>query len=710
MPNSPLLIDQLREITRNMWWCWHPEIWQIFEAIDVQLWRDTNQNPIAFLETIDDEKLAEKVREGALASRIQQAVRRLRDYVEHAGPQANMVAGPLHQAPVAYFCAEFGLHESLPIYSGGLGVLAGDHLKASSDAAIPLIGVGLFYAEGYFQQGIDSDGYQREYYGRTEVDKLSIRKLVAANGEPLEIRVDVAGRSIAMHVWQAAIGRSLLFMLDCDIPINPDEDRQLTTQLYGGDQRTRIRQEVLLGVGGVHLLDRLGIRPGVYHLNEGHSAFATLELCAREMEQEKVGFDEAQARISKRTVFTTHTPVPAGHDRFKPEMIDEALGNLRERLGLDLQEFHGLGRIDLNDPDELFCMTVLAMKMSDYRNGVSHLHGRVSRRMWNDLWPHRRQSEVPIDHITNGVHVSSFLASEMKSLYDRHLGAEWMNHMEEPEAWAGLADLDPGELWETHQILKAKLLAFVKHRVQSQDAPRGKGDDQIVPGSGLDQEVLTLGFARRFATYKRADLIMSDLERFRELVNDSERPIQIIYAGKAHPADRFGKALIQKIVKLTTDPAFNGRVVFLSDYDMNIARHMVQGVDVWLNNPRRPQEACGTSGQKVVLNGVLNCSILDGWWAEGYDGLNGFAIGDGREFNIPEEQDAIDADNLYRVLESEVLPLYYDVDADGLRTEWIERMKWGILSLGWRYNAQRMVLDYLHGAYLPAVGATMASR
>lgn len=709
MTNTQALIDELRELTLNMWWCWHPEIWQLFETIDADLWRLTNQNPLAFLDEVDKDLLQKRIQDSALASRIHQASRRLKTYTDQSGPQANMLAGPLHHAPVAYFCAEFGLHESLPIYSGGLGVLAGDHLKAASDIALPIIGVGLFYAEGYFQQGVDEEGWQREYYGRTDVNKLAIRKLLDENEQPLEIRVDLANRSIAMHVWQAAIGRSKLLLLDCDIDANPPEDRELTTQLYGGDQRTRIRQEVLLGVGGVRLLERLGIRPGVFHLNEGHSAFATLELCALEMEEAKISFEEAQNRISRKTVFTTHTPVPAGHDRFSPVMIDEALGHLRERLGLDLREFHGLGRLNLDDPEETFCMTVLAMKMSDYRNGVSNLHGRVSRRMWNGLWPDRREAEVPIDHITNGVHVSSFLAPAMKALYDRHLGADWMDEMEDPEAWAGMADVDPGELWETHQILKARLIDFVHKRVAQQDAPRGESAGQIVPGSGLDQEILTIGFARRFATYKRADLIMSDLERFKALVNDAERPIQIIYAGKAHPADRYGKELIQKIVRLTTDPAFKGRVVFLADYDMNIGRRLVQGVDVWLNNPRRPQEACGTSGQKVVLNGVLNCSILDGWWAEGYDGLNGFAIGDGRELEIPHEQDALDAKNLYDVLENEVIPLYYERDADGLRRAWIERMKWAILSLGWRFNAQRMILDYLHEAYLPAVGAPQIS-
>ncbi len=707
MANRPTVTESLHELTRNMWWCWHPEVWQIFESVDPGLWRETKQNPVAFLQRIDDEQLAERVGVGPLASRIRQAVRRMRNYVGAAGPRTNMAAGPLHRAPVVYFCAEFGLHESLPIYSGGLGVLAGDHLKAASDLGVPLVGVGLFYAEGYFEQGIDDEGNQLEFYGRTDVDALSIRKRVGDDGSPMVIEVPIEDRSVAMHVWQAQVGRSTLLLLDCDIDANPPADRQLTTQLYGGDQQTRIRQEVLLGVGGVKLLERLELRPGVFHLNEGHSAFATLQLCARLMETEQIPFEEAKNRVAKKTVFTTHTPVEAGHDRFRPEMIDRALGGLRERLGLDLRRFHGLGRVDMDDPDEPFCMTVLAMKMSDFRNGVSHIHGRVSRRMWRGLWPNRRQSEVPIGHVTNGIHVSSFLAPQMKALFDRHLGVGWMQQIEHPETWEGVADIDPGELWEIHQGLKARLLDFVDRRVQQQTAPSGDGDGQVVPGSGMRQDILTVGFARRFATYKRADLIMRDIDRFRRMVNDADRPIQIIYAGKAHPADEPGQQLLRRIVEKTTDPDFAGRVVFLADYDLNIARYLLQGVDLWLNNPRRPQEACGTSGQKAVYNGVLNCSVLDGWYAEGYDGANGFAIGDGRELNDTLRQDELDLRGLYRVFETQVIPLYYHLDDDGLRRRWIERMKWALLSLGWRYNARRMMLDYLHEAYLPAVGATM---
>ncbi|TXD36679.1 glycosyltransferase family 1 protein [Lujinxingia vulgaris] len=709
MSDSFELVGHLKNLSANLWWSWHPEIWEIFETLDAERWSRLHQNPIAFIESFEPGELEARAGRGALASRIQQAARRQADELRERGPSTLMEAAPLHRRPVAYFCAEFGLHESLPIYSGGLGVLAGDHLKAASDLGVPIVGVGLFYAEGYFQQALDEEGRQSELYGRTRVDTLPIRKLLDADGQPRVVQVEVAGRPIRLHVWEAHVGRTRLLLLDCDIDLNPPDDRRLTTQLYGGDQRTRIRQEVLLGVGGVRALAQLGISPGVFHLNEGHSAFATLELCARRMAEEGIDWEEARQRVARQTVFTTHTPVPAGHDRFAPEMIDEALGDLRERLNLDLRAFHGLGRLDLDDPNEPFCMTVLAMKMSQFTNGVSNLHGRVSRQMWQNLWPQRPAHEVPIGHITNGIHVASFLAPQMRALFDRHLGPDWHKRMERPETWQEIAAMDDGELWETHQILKAKLLDFVQTRLASQPGPRGDGPGQVRPGSGLDQDVLTIGFARRFATYKRADLILSDLERFKAMIHSSERPIQIIYAGKAHPADRFGKALIEKIVGLTTDPALGGRVVFLADYDMNIARHLVQGVDLWLNNPRRPQEACGTSGQKAVFNGALGCSILDGWWAEGFDGENGFAIGQGAELPDPEAQDALDAQELYRVLEDEVLPLYYELDHRGLRAGWIARMKWAMLSLGWRYNARRMVLDYLRLAYLPALGATSAS-
>ncbi len=703
------VITHLNEIAQNLWWTWHPEVWQLFKELDAALWRESNHNPLAFLARADADKLRARAREHALMFRVQQASRKLREYVAHSGPRANMEAGPLHKAPVAYFCAEFGIHESLRIYSGGLGVLAGDHLKAASDLAVPLVGVGLFYTLGYFRQSIDPEGWQQEHYDRANTKELPAKKVLGEDGQPLELMVESGTGDIYAHVWRLDVGRNPLYLLDADVPRNSEEDRGLTSLLYGGDHRTRVRQELLLGVGGVRLLERLGVKPGVYHLNEGHSAFAPLEVCHTLMRDQGLSFEAARAHIAKKTVFTTHTPVPAGHDRFSPGLLEEHIGPLRERLGLDHYNFHALGRVNPNDPNEPFCMTVLAIKMSEHRNGVSHLHGRVSREMWRELWHERAPHEVPIGHVTNGVHVSSFMAPQMHALYDRHLQRGWEQRMDQPEAWAGIKELDLGELWEAHQILKSRLINFIQARVRAQTAPRGDQPGQLIPGSGFDPEVLTIGFARRFATYKRADLLFSDIERIKALITDSERPIQLVFSGKAHPKDEPGKRLIQSLVKLTTDPAFKGRIVFLADYEMNVARHMVQGVDVWLNNPRRPLEACGTSGQKVVLNGVLNCSILDGWWAEGYDGLNGFAIGAGEEFARAEDQERYDAQALYRVLEEEIIPLYYSRDTHGLRRQWAERMRWAIVSMGWRFNANRMVLDYLRNAYLPASGATSAT-
>ncbi|MFP4598438.1 MAG: alpha-glucan family phosphorylase [Persicimonas sp.] len=706
MAEKHSLAKKLEEIAQNLWWCWQPDGWLVFRDLDPQLWQETNHNPIAFLRELSAAEIEERAQRTAVASRIQNAHRKLKSYLEAAGPTSCMDAGPLHTQPVAYFCAEFGIHESLPIYSGGLGILAGDHMKASSDLGIPIVGVGLFYPLGYFQQSVDSNGWQQEEYGRTDIETLPLTKVCDDSGEPVTVEVEVGQGSIKAHIWRAPVGRNQLLMLDSDVPGNNPEDRQLTSQLYGGDQRMRIRQEILLGIGGVRALDALDITPSVYHLNEGHSAFATFELAARHMEREDLFFEEARDKVMRKTVFTTHTPVPAGHDRFPIELFEDMLGWMRPKLGLNHHEFHGFGRVNRDNPNERFCMTVLALKMSRYRNGVSNLHGEVSRRMWKDIWPDREVKDVPIGHITNGVHVNTFLAPEMRSLYDKHLEPGWEKRLDERQAWAGMGEVDSGELWETHQLLKAKLIDFIKLRATAKNEVDGAGEGKVAPGSGFEPETLTIGFARRFATYKRATLLMRDLERFKEMVTDAERPIQLVFAGKAHPADEFGKAFIQEIVEMTVDPAFEGRIVFLADYDINVARHMLHGVDIWLNNPRRPQEACGTSGQKVVLNGGLNCSILDGWWAEAYDGRNGFAIGNGTEFADPGRQDAHDARMLYKVLEDEVIPLYYDKNDTGMPREWIDRVKWSIISLGWRFNASRMLLDYLHNAYLPAAGAT----
>ncbi len=608
-------------------------------------------------------------------------------------------------SPVAYFSAEFGIHESVPVYSGGLGVLSGDHIKSASGLGVPLVAIGLFYTQGYFKQRLDEDGYQVEEYQDTKVENLPLEPARDSSGEPITVCIPTRTGQLKAKVWLMAVGRVRLYLLDCSIADNSPQDRSLTSRLYGGDERTRIRQELVLGVGGVRALKALGITPGVYHLNEGHSAFAPLEAIRERMQEDGVSFDDALREVAQRTVFTTHTPVPAGHDRFGAELVEEHLGPLRDELGISYEQLMGLGRVEPQNHHEPVCMTVLGLKLSRKANAVSCLHGHVTRRMWAHLWPWRTEEEIPIGHITNGVHVPSWLAWQMHQLYDRNLPNGWFDRMGEPEVWQHIHQVDPGELWETHTALKNLMLAFARRRISRQCRRRGENDEVIEAARNLlDPEALTIGFARRFATYKRANLFMADIDRFMRLLSDSERPIQLIFAGKAHPKDEPGKELIRQISNLRHDSQFQDRIVFIEDYDINVTRHMVQGVDVWLNNPRRPLEASGTSGQKAVLNGGLNLSVLDGWWAEAYDGMNGFAIGKGTCHVSDEINDQRDAEDLLRVLEERVIPLFYQRDVDGLPRQWIKMMMNSIGSLAWRFSAHRMVMDYTRAAYLPAAG------
>ncbi len=699
------LYEKCLAIARNLWWSWHPDVVNLFRDLDPIRWRQLDHNPIALLAEFTPERLEMRAAELVLYSRINQAYRRLKEYTGPRTTWGTTHAGVLGSKPVAYFSAEFGLHESVPIYSGGLGVLSGDHIKSASGLGVPLVAIGLFYDQGYFKQHLDIDGYQQEEYLDTKVENVPMEPAVAPNGHPITVRVDTRTGPLFAKVWLMRVGRVDLYLLDCDVDGNKPEDRELTSRLYGGDFRTRIRQELILGVGGVKALRALGIYPGVYHLNEGHSVFATLEAIRERMHDDGLHFDDALREVAQHTVFTTHTPVPAGHDRFDGGLIEEHLGPTRDALGISLQQLMGLGRVEPHNEGESFCMTVLGLKLSRRANAVSALHGHVSRRMWAHLWPWRVEEEIPIGHITNGVHVPSWLAWQMQQLYDRIFIAEWLKRMGDPEIWQEIYRCDPGELWETHYALKNLLVQFVRRRVSRQCRRRGESDEAVEFARNLlDPNILTIGFARRFATYKRADLIMSDPDRLAAMVNDPQRPIQIIFAGKAHPADEPGKRLIRKIANLRHDPRFAGRVVHVEDYDINVARHLVQGVDVWLNNPRRPLEASGTSGQKAVLNGGLNLSILDGWWAEAYDGKNGFAIGHGTSHVSDEIGDRRDGEDLYRVLDQEVIPLYYDRDNDGLPRHWIQRMMNSISSLAWRFSAHRMVADYVRHCYLPAAG------
>ena len=697
------LFGKLRELARNLWWTWQPNVINLFRELDPVLWRVTDHNPIEFLNQIPREQLERRAGEMALHSRIDYAFRRLHEYLADTDSWGAMYAASLRPRPVAYFSAEFGLHESLPIYSGGLGVLAGDHLKSASDLGIPLVGVGLLYDQGYFRQWLNADGWQQESYLVTNRDLLPVEEALGPDGKPVTVSIDTRAGVLHAKVWRVEVGRTLLLLMDANVPQNSDYDRALTARLYGGDTRIRIRQEVLLGIGGVRALHALNIHPSVIHLNEGHSAFGGLEMVRSTMETQGISFGEAVRDVAAMTVFTTHTPVAAGHDRFGADLVEEHLGKVRESLHLSFEDFMGLGRVYPTDPNETFCMTVLALKLSRHANGVSALHGQVSRRMWHPLFPVRGEEEVPIGHITNGVHVQTWLAPQMHALFDKTFGVDWPGRMREPKTWAAIDEVDDGELWETHQVLKARLIEFSRRRLANQSRRREEGEEAAKKFADvLDLEVLTIGFARRFATYKRANLILSDVEKLAEMVASKDRPVQFVFAGKAHPEDQLGKALIQNIVKLARDAKFAHRIVFVEDYDMNVARHLVQGVDVWLNNPRRPQEASGTSGEKALLNGVLNFSIPDGWWAEAYDGTNGFAIGIGQTHSNIQVQDERDHADLARTLAEEVIPLYYDRDASGLPRKWIARQKNAIRGLGWRFNADRMVMDYVQNSYLPA--------
>ncbi|MGB9198313.1 MAG: alpha-glucan family phosphorylase [Terriglobales bacterium] len=698
--------ERLWALARNMWWSWDADAGQLFRELDRQRWRDLNHSPVGLLNEFPLARLEERADELGLESRINYAYRRMREYKQSEHTWGARRAGVLRPRPVAYFSAEFGIHESLPIYSGGLGVLAGYHIKSASDLGIPLVGVGLFYGQGYFRQQLDRSGWQHEEYIKNEVNQLAMEPAIGKNGRPVVVQVDTRHGSIRAKVWRVKVGRCDLFLLDSDVEGNAPEDRELTSRLYGGDGRVRVHQELLLGVGGLRALKALGITPGVLHLNEGHSGFAVLEAIRMRMEEEGIGFDKAAPRVSREVVFTTHTPVPAGHDRFEADLIEEHLGTLREALGLSKHDFMALGR-EHPDSDERFCMTVLGLKMARRANAVSSLHGEVSREMWTGLTPGKSEDSVPIGHITNGVHVPTWLAPQMFRLYDRHLGTGWNLKSSESHIWDGIENVDDGELWETHLNLKSRMIEFIRRRTIKQAERRGEPRYELQRLERLlSPDALTIGFARRFATYKRANLILSDIENIASMVNDPKRPVQFVFAGKAHPNDEPGKRVLQQVAQLMRDPQFCDKFVFVEDYDINVGRHFVQGVDVWLNNPRRPLEASGTSGQKVVLNGGLNLSVLDGWWAEAYDGMNGFAIGGGKTHSDMNVHDSRDAEDLMRVMQEEVIPLYYQRDRDGLPRGWIKRMKRTIRTLGWRFNADRMVMDYALQCYIPAAGGT----
>jgi len=698
----PPTLAPLRELSWNYWWSWAPDGAEVFRDLDPNLWQQWDQNPRLLLTHISDLRLAQVAADPSFADRVQQLYRRFTEYLSDTKPwpKLALAAHITRQNPVAYFCAEFGVHNSLPLYSGGLGILAGDHLKSASDLNLPLVAIGLFYRFGYFRQRLRRDDWQEEEYRENHTDELALRSVDDEQGDPLLIQVVIRARTVSARVWRADVGRVQLYLLDTNVAENNEVDRLVTGHLYGGDRETRLVQEMMLGLGGVRLLQTLGVDASVFHLNEGHSAFLTLELARQVIEKDRVTFSEAMKRVRDVCVFTTHTPVAAGHDVFDASLVEKGFGDWPQRaLGLSGEEFFRLGRVD-GEQAESFGLTPLALRMCRSTNGVSRKHGEVSRALWQKMWPDRQTNEVPITSVTNGVHPATWVAPLLRRVYEQQVGEDWIERARDAGAWSyGVEKISNRELWEAHSLLKQRLVAFVRDHSFDARLARGENEEHIEAARTMfDPEILTIGFARRVAGYKRWDLLLSDRDRLAKLINDRSRPVQFVFAGKAHPQDEGAKAVLQELIDWQRDTSVRQRVAFIEDYDQEIARQLVQGVDVWMNVPRRPQEASGTSGQKIAINGGLNFSGLDGWWLEGYDGDNGFAIGDLSEVSDV-EMDQQDSESMYRVLEEEVVPRFYDRDEQGMPGRWIAMMKRSIGTLVPRFSSDRMVAEYVERIY-----------
>jgi glycogen phosphorylase len=698
----PEPLGRLPELAYNVWWSWVPEARELFKRLDLTLWRSTQHNPVEMLRAISPERLDVVAHDASFIRHYNKVMMIFNRELENGHLWFSTTFPELQRQQIAYFSAEFGLHNSLPIYSGGLGILSGDHAKEASDLAIPLVGVGFMYPQGYFRQRIPSHGWQEAIYQQLDMNDAPIRPAADAGGNDVKISVRLGDRDVYARIWHVNVGRVDLYLMDTDVDENDPWNRELSARLYSGDSEVRIRQEIMLGIGGVRTLRAMNVAPAIWHMNEGHSAFLVLELI-RERVAAGLSFAEAREQVREQTVFTTHTPVPAGHDAFAFHLIEQYFGDYWPQLGISRDEFLSLGRHhEVWGP--AFNMTVLALRSAGRVNGVSQLHGEVSREMWQSVWPDRPVEEVPIMAITNGVHIPTWLPTEARLLYNKYLGANWVEEQDDPALWERLAEIPDAELWDIHLQLKHKLIAFLRERVRNRWI-RG-GDDPtgvLTSGTLLDPGTLTIGFARRFATYKRANLIFTDIERLRAILLHSHRPVQLIFAGKAHPADDPGKMLIQQIYTHAKHHELGGRVAFVEDYDMHMARYLVQGVDVWLNNPRRPREASGTSGMKAAINGVPNLSVLDGWWVEGYNGGNGWAIGDDTVRDNEDEQDRADANSLYEQLEREIVPLFYDRDRDSIPRGWVQVMREAIRSSAPYFGTRRMLKEYATRLYVPTM-------
>ena len=710
-PQLPKNINRLQEIANNLWWSWNSEFLRLFKKIDNDLWETVDKNPVKFLRRVSQERIERASNDDKFVKEYNKVVKNFDDYMTSKDTWFNKKYPENKNDLIAYFSAEYGLDETIPIYSGGLGILSGDHLKSASDLGIPLVGVGLLYKNGYFNQKIEGYGIQVSEYQDIDLENLPINPVKNEKGEDLIIYVKFPKRRLYLKVWQINVGRVKLYLLDSDIDNNNPEDRDVTLRLYGGDQEMRIRQEIVLGMSGVELLKVLGLNPTIYHMNEGHSAFLTLELMKNTIEEKQVSFDVAKDIVSAKTVFTTHTPVPAGNDIFPVDLVEKYFKNYWEFLGTDRETFLRLGMKPTDNMENSFNMGILALKIAGKKNGVSKLHGEVSRELFGEVWPNIAANESPITYVTNGIHTCSWLAPKLKDLYNEYLTTPatpfWQDKIHLEETWKRIKNIPNDKLWQVHLERKQKLIELIKENTTNRLRRAGVSYEEVKEiVSGLNANDLIIGFARRFATYKRATLIFNDIERITEILNDSERPVKLVFAGKAHPADKPGQDLIKYIHELSMKPQFKGKIFLLENYNIAMSRYLVSGVDVWLNTPRRPMEASGTSGQKASVNGVINFSVLDGWWAEGYDQTNGWNIGTNKEYSSYQEQDIADSESIYRTLENKIIPMFYDRNENGISDRWVETMKNSIITTGGKYSTARMLVDYTNKLYMPLINLT----
>ncbi len=708
LPKLPDRIKVLQELANNLWYSWNWDLVKLFIRLDPTMWENCHQNPVEMLSKLPQETLQTAADDEGFLANLDRVCEKYHQYLDRK-KWFDYNHQELRNHTIAYFSLEYGLDTGLPVYSGGLGVLSGDTLKSATDLGLPFVGVGLLYRYGYFHQILSADGWQQERYIENDWYHMPVRPVKDEAGQPLWVTVDIDGTPVVVQVWQVSIGVITLYLLDTNIPENSSKHREITSVLYGGDKDMRIRQEIILGIGGIRALRALNIEPSVFHMNEGHAWFLTLERLRTLMQDKKLSLKEAAQYIWSTAVFTTHTPVPAGNEKFDPVLVHRYLGKFVTDLGFTWKEFVALGRVFAEDEAEQFGMTVAALKTSAFANGVSQLHGRVSREMWHNIWPSRPRDEVPIQAVTNGVHASSWISHDMNELYESYFGPHYVERAGAPEVWKHVEKIPDAELWRVHNRRRERLIFFTRKQLKNQLIRRGASQIDIQRAEQLlDPQIFTIGFARRFSTYKRGNLIFSDPDRLDRIINNDKFPVQLIISGKAHPLDSPGKEIIKLIVGHCSEERFRQRIVFIEDYDINIGRYLVQGTDVWLNTPRRPQEASGTSGMKAALNGVLNTSILDGWWDEGYCTDVGFKIGSSEEYDNVETQDHFDTQSLYNTLEREIIPLFYEKNEIGLPSRWIAKMKNSIRMAGEKFTAQRMLMDYTHRFYVPAIGA--ASR